>query len=86
MLDFDCCKAMSMDQSGVNQAVTAFLRNDPFYPRPHINRELWLVFRNEYLHISEQILRRGRSEVREGIEVLPQKFVQEIETRDSWRK
>ena len=34
ILDFDCCKDMSLDESGVKQAVAAFYRNDPYFPRP----------------------------------------------------
>jgi hypothetical protein len=33
IFDFDCCKRMSMDIHRVNQAVAAFLRNDPYYGR-----------------------------------------------------
>ncbi|ODM18941.1 hypothetical protein SI65_05558 [Aspergillus cristatus] len=34
MLDFDLCRDMSMDEAGVQKAVRAYWRNDPFYPRP----------------------------------------------------
>lgn len=34
MLDFDCCRAISMDEAGVEKACVAFFKNDPFYPRP----------------------------------------------------
>jgi hypothetical protein len=34
VFDFDCCKHMSMDEKGVNQAIAAFFKNDLFYPRP----------------------------------------------------
>lgn len=34
LLDFDCCRVMSQDETGVRQAVEAFLKNDPFCPRP----------------------------------------------------
>jgi hypothetical protein len=33
-LDFDCCQPISLDEIGVEQACTAFFKNDPFYPRP----------------------------------------------------
>ncbi|KAL7654147.1 hypothetical protein ACMYSQ_008810 [Aspergillus niger] len=54
MLDFDLCQPMPMSDDGVQQAVTAFWRNDPFYPRPQ--RELWDVFREQYLITSETII------------------------------
>ena len=34
ILDFDCCKPISLDEKGVDQAVTALYKNDPYYPRP----------------------------------------------------
>ena len=34
ILDFDCCKHMPFDEQGVKQAMEAFYRNDPFFPRP----------------------------------------------------
>jgi len=34
LFDFDCCKDMSQNEAGVEQAVAAFYRNDPFLPRP----------------------------------------------------
>ncbi|KAK8862850.1 zinc finger protein-domain-containing protein [Apiospora arundinis] len=34
ILDSDCCRPMSLDDAGVERAARAFLRNDPFYPRP----------------------------------------------------
>lgn len=45
LLGFDVCRQMSMDEAGVRQAVTAFLRNDPFHPRPNDQPGLWEVFR-----------------------------------------
>lgn len=35
ILDFDCCRDMPMDESGIEQAWRAFYKNDPFYPRPN---------------------------------------------------
>lgn len=54
LLDFDCCKRISMDLDGVDQAVNAFFRNDPFYPRP--DQPLWKYFRDRYLQTSSMIL------------------------------
>ena len=45
ILDFDLCRNMSMDEDGVKQASIAFWRNDPFYPRPGKDPELWNAFR-----------------------------------------
>lgn len=56
ILDFDCCRTMSMDEVGVDQAVQVFLRNDPFYPRPNGVKDsrdqgLWDNFRAGYCHV-----------------------------------
>ncbi|KAL4916997.1 zinc finger protein-domain-containing protein [Aspergillus aurantiobrunneus] len=45
VLDFDLVRSMSMDEQGVRQAVGAFLKNDPFFPRPGQHPELWSTFR-----------------------------------------
>lgn len=53
VLDFDLCRRMSMDSKGVEQAAAAFWGNDPYYPRPGLERDtLWSVFREYYLQIS----------------------------------
>ncbi|KAK6081219.1 hypothetical protein SCUP234_04872 [Seiridium cupressi] len=52
ILDFDCCKRMSMDEQGVQRGAEAFLQNDPFYPLPgkdnQEDKELWGNFRAAY--------------------------------------
>ncbi len=80
MLDFDCCRPMSMDDQGIKQAVTAFFRNDPFFPRPCAegsrDRELWEVFRSRYLQISSNILGDDFQRL-----PLPDAFIKMIEER-----
>lgn len=60
ILDFDCCKQMSMDKIGVEQAVAAFYRNDPYYPRPGRDnvkdQTLWTGFKDRFLEASEAIM------------------------------
>lgn len=66
MLDYDCCREMSQDEAGVDQAVKAFYRNDPYYPRPYAHghaeedRSLWQTFRSRFLESSRHIL-KGRT-------------------------
>ncbi|TID20755.1 gb [Venturia nashicola] len=52
ILDFDCCNSMSMDETGVDQAVAAFFKNDPFYPRPGSenthDQEMWKIFGRDF--------------------------------------
>ena len=60
LLDFDCCRDMSFDERGVEQAVVAFYRNDPFYPRPGRrdvkDQALWDEFRAHFLQVSKDML------------------------------
>jgi hypothetical protein len=61
VLDFDCANIISMDEAGVDQAVAAFWRNDPYYPRPGGSNEheklLWKTFRTRFLEASLAVLR-----------------------------
>ncbi|KAF2235951.1 hypothetical protein EV356DRAFT_444216 [Viridothelium virens] len=79
ILDFDCCHPMSMDEAGVSQAVSAFFKNDPFFPRPNRtadirDQRLWTHFRNQFLNTSAELL--GESSLKN----LPQLFIDRLET------
>jgi hypothetical protein len=56
MLDFNQCKPITMDEAGVDQAVEAFCINDPYFPRPHVDLELWKAFSGRYLLSSNRML------------------------------
>lgn len=60
VLDFDCCKPITMDEDGVNAALEAFFRNDPYFPRPKEpesrDKYLWEASRDRYLAVSQEIL------------------------------
>ncbi|KAI1279019.1 zinc finger protein-domain-containing protein [Xylaria sp. FL0933] len=63
ILDFDCCRPMTMDETGLKQAARAFWRNDPFYPRPpgkddkqQRDVELWSHFKHAFLDASAEII------------------------------
>ncbi|KAF2653308.1 hypothetical protein K491DRAFT_680611 [Lophiostoma macrostomum CBS 122681] len=60
VLDFDCCRSMTPDEHGVEQACGAFFRNDPYYPRPNPANEgddrLWLEFRRHFIETSRNLL------------------------------
>ncbi|KXH62904.1 hypothetical protein CNYM01_01972 [Colletotrichum nymphaeae SA-01] len=79
ILDFDCCRMMTMDDNGIKQACRSFWRNDPYYPRPGSNdakdQELWAIFRNHFLMASESILEGDEEDVRR----LPLKLMECIE-------
>ncbi|KAK5230831.1 DNA polymerase zeta [Exophiala xenobiotica] len=82
VLDFDCCKPLTMDDAGIEQAAYAFLRNDPYFPRPAANAQsstdstLWSEFGNRYLACSRNILvtDHGGSDLN-----LPEKFIARVE-------
>lgn len=80
ILDFDCCKPLPLDEKGVDQAVTAFYKNDPFYPRPKRgdlgDQRLWTVFKDRFLETSESILTIGSPEAH-----LPALWVELVEHR-----
>ncbi|KAL1608145.1 hypothetical protein SLS60_003084 [Paraconiothyrium brasiliense] len=66
ILDFDCCRTLSMDEAGVEQACAAFYKNDPFYPRPggeEADEELWKVFKHKFLIASQKIMGRKSNDV-----------------------
>ncbi|KAH0556248.1 hypothetical protein GP486_005826 [Trichoglossum hirsutum] len=74
LLDYDCCRRMTMDGKGVDQAVTAFFKNDPFYPRP--GQPLWEGFRDRYLQTSSDIISSDH-DVRRTL--LPKMFIEKAE-------
>ena len=81
ILDFDCCKPMTLDEKGVEQAVAAFYKNDPFYPRPRRDdvkqQELWTLFKDRFLEASEAILGKGHSGAQ-----LPALWVELVEQKE----
>ncbi|WEW59682.1 hypothetical protein PRK78_005161 [Emydomyces testavorans] len=83
ILDFDCCNRLSFDIDGVDQAVTAFFKNDPFYPRPNSSSALWAAFRRKYIEVSNDILqtRLLNDNDKDDIQKLPEAFMQRIEER-----
>jgi len=80
ILDFDCCRIMSMTESGVEQAVMAFWRNDPFCPRPGReeikDQELWDTFKERFLEVSEEMVANDGPESQ-----LPALWVKLVEQR-----
>lgn len=60
LLDFDQCRSMSMNEFGVKHAAAAFLRNNPYYPRPGKedgqDQKLWAHFRTAFIEASTKII------------------------------
>ncbi|KAI6084730.1 zinc finger protein-domain-containing protein [Hypoxylon rubiginosum] len=82
ILDFDGCCRISMNRSGVEQAAKAFLRNDPYYPRPCQSDDeedgvLWQHFKEAFLEASSTIIHEAAPEVPED---LPQMLLDKIES------
>jgi hypothetical protein len=84
VLDFDCCKPLSLDEAGIEQAARAFWRNDPYYPRPPgeetspQDTQLWHTFADRFLQTSRKMLVGSA----ENVQRLPDMLVARIiETR-----
>ncbi|KAM5348640.1 hypothetical protein ACJ41O_008464 [Fusarium nematophilum] len=89
VIDFDCCKELSMDEEGIEVAARFFWRNDPFYPRPGgprsnaSDQRLWGVFREHFLQTSEMMLRHESPSIKK----LPALLMSRIaETRGKYDK
>lgn len=81
MLDFDCCRSITLDQDGVGRTVTAFYRNDPFYPLPgrpknSVDAALWQVFCDHYLATSQKLLADESPEIWKLPSLLTEQLVQ----------
>jgi hypothetical protein len=81
MLDFDLCRNMTMDENGVGKAVKAFWGNDPYYPRP--GKALWHIFREQYIHTSDECLELCDVQERESRRFLSRLFIEQVEAWDT---
>lgn len=78
VLDFDLCREMPSTEDGVQQAVAAFYKNDPFYPRPRSSLLLWKAFREQYLLASAEVMVH-----KDWRALLPGMFIDAIERREA---
>ncbi|KAI4921607.1 hypothetical protein J4E90_000033 [Alternaria incomplexa] len=92
MLDYDCVRTMSQDASGIAQAVHAFWRNDPYFPRPfayghtHADTELWHTFKAHFLNVSRRMLTEKEQDgMVKSILDLPQEWITQVEAEGSRR-
>ncbi|MCJ1226718.1 hypothetical protein MMC12_003371 [Toensbergia leucococca] len=77
MFDFDKANRIEFTDHDVNtKLVPAFLGNDPYYPRPHVDKELWDDFCGVYLKASEAILRAKG--FKQSVMGLPQRLLNEV--------
>ena len=77
ILDFDKASEFELTEIDVKtKLVPAFLGNDPYYPRPDVDIDLWEAFCETYLHASEFILRSR--EINHPRTSLPKNFLDEV--------
>lgn len=77
MLDFDKANLISLTEEDVKRKlVPAFIGNDPYYPTPYLNQELWDEFGSTYLKASAVILKRKG--VDSTARRLPRVFLDEV--------
>lgn len=77
MIDFDKASRIEVNINDVdNKLVPAFLGNDPYYPRPDVDEDLWNEFCSAYLKASKLILKKKK--VDEADLKLPQRFLDKI--------
>ncbi|KAL6886070.1 zinc finger domain-containing protein [Trichoderma evansii] len=78
ILDFDLCRDMTLDESGIEQACNAFWGNDPWYPRPGrlvtADQKLWDTFEGRFLESSAKALAARSDQIKELPELLMEKI------------
>ena len=84
ILDFDLCRPLSMDNAGVEQAANAFVKNDPYFPRPATkspDSACWIEFSNRYLECSQAIVAGN------GVDfTLPKNLIARVVDKEKERK
>lgn len=77
VLDFDKASPITLTTTDVDtKLVPAFLGNDPYYPRPDVDAELWEEFCTAYLKASQLILEGKQKEA--PVMALPQRFLDQV--------
>lgn len=77
MLDFDKASSFNLISNDVDKKlVPAFLGNDPYYPRPDVDEELWEEFSKAYLTASTLILKGKKAKA--PVMALPQRFLDQV--------
>ncbi|KAH7324515.1 zinc finger protein-domain-containing protein [Stachybotrys elegans] len=92
LLDFDCCRPISADESGLESIARAFWRNDPYFPQPGSSRtedqELWDIFAAEYRRIGEEVVRAAPGDgedVEELCQLVHGAITMIEETKGKWK-
>lgn len=76
ILDFDKANLIEFTPHNVDtKLVPGFLGNDPYYPRPDVDIDLWNEFSNVYLAASQLILQKQKAT--EAMD-LPKRFLEKV--------
>lgn len=77
MLDFDKASRIELTSKDIDRKlVPAYLGNDPYFPRPDIDQELWNEFSSTYVKASKLILQHRK--VADSVMNIPQEFLDKI--------
>ncbi|KAL6715454.1 hypothetical protein ACLMJK_006415 [Lecanora helva] len=80
VLDFDKASPFQLTEEDVDRRlIPGFVGNDPYYPRPNVDKDLWDHFCSVYLKASKAIL--TSRDKGEKILALPQRFLRKVELR-----
>lgn len=88
VLDFDKATRFALTKNDVeNKLIPAFFGNDPYYPRPDVDKTLWEEFAKVYRAASRIILKMEK--VDDGTMKLPDYFlklvVNKVEEQSEWK-
>ncbi|KIX97021.1 uncharacterized protein Z520_07135 [Fonsecaea multimorphosa CBS 102226] len=83
MLDFDKCSEVDLDSKDpmsdvVNKYLVAVTGNDPYFPHPRLDPDLWRHFRKAYLKASDFII-RTRPRLKRHVSKLPTMLIEQWE-------
>lgn len=87
VLDFDKARSIELTPEDVEKyLVPAFLGNDPYFPRPDVNIDLWESFSRTYLKASQVILenKNASSRLMELPGLFLEKVVSKIKEHEDW--
>lgn len=78
VLDFDKASEIKLTANDVDEKlVPAFLGNDPYYPRPDVDEDLWKEFSRTYL-VASQLILEQQQEKSPMIMNLPKRFLDKV--------
>ncbi|KAF6225579.1 hypothetical protein HO133_009579 [Letharia lupina] len=87
VLDFDKSSRIELTSNDVDKyLVPALIGNDPYYPRPDVDTELWTQFSKTYLKASRLVLRNKQvsSQAMELPEIFLDKVASKIKEHEGW--